>query len=514
MKELNVALFTASSEKGKELEYLLCSLFKNEQPAGFKINMEVITDGDQADMMIAGLKDDIVIFDASVEDVVGSNYKAAQMWPSCMEHFLVVSRTLLPLNFQAFHEGGTPDTFTKNTERPITLDNPTLINWIVEKLEFLKQQLPRPSNEKFFLEKNQFFSHPISNQKSISEISEKIMANSHKRKNEHQKSTGRAFVSYLSRYSKHCKYPATFHDFNVESIFKNIRDKHNDIDYPILYYPPGTLTSEFMTEQRRWQVFSIIDWRIRSADEFYIFETPDYYNSWWTLAELASFAYIQNDSEHPRPKIFLCKPISPSFIEIKLAEPDFVQQLDEKTKRDFGRRLSNSDPLTMGYERISNMQKLAKLPMPLQWIHHKMSTFSVDYLMSEFLPNTYKQNKKTKMDFAWYREMIQSDVFRDSFWKDRIVTCPNCSGKNKEKHHFNFDAWLHHKQLGQYRISPKEMDEIFNSGIWTCTQCKYSYRIIKEASPQLIWWPVKMGQATGPNGVFIEQLPVYSLETI
>lgn len=111
MKEIKLTLFANSTPEGQELASLLKKLFASEFPGGLKVQMETITDGDDGDMIVAGFRDDIVIFDGSVEDDIGSNYKAVRMWPLCMDHFLVVSRTRLPINFQPFHEGGSPDTW-------------------------------------------------------------------------------------------------------------------------------------------------------------------------------------------------------------------------------------------------------------------------------------------------------------------------------------------------------------------------------------------------------------------
>ena len=377
MKEVKLALFATSTPAGMELTNLLDHLFKVEYPAGLRIEMNLILDGDQADLMISALRDDVVIFDASVEDNIGSNYKAANMWLSSMEHILVVSRTRLPLNLQAFHEGGSPDTSGDISERPFFLDNRYLANWIKKQLELLESQLPRPKSECLDLEKGEFFA----NREAISNIYEKIMRDSIQRKQVQQNATGRAFISYLSRYSKYHYLPVATHGFYVEDLLQYIRNQHGDSNFSVLYYPPGSLSSEFMSEHRRWQVVSLIDRRITAADEFWIFETDDYYNSWWTLAELASLAYMQHNADNLPIKIFICKPTPQGFL-VREAESDFVQRLEDKAAREFGRYLSNSDPLTMGYETVRNTQRLAKFPVPIQWFVYKGVNLFAEIMMS------------------------------------------------------------------------------------------------------------------------------------
>ena len=110
--------------------------------------------------------------------------------------------------------------------------------------------------------------------------------------------------------------------------------------------PPSTISGEFMTEHRRWQVLSVIDARIRLSEEFRIFETDDYYDSWWTLAEPASLAYIAYTGKPALPKMVLCKP-SVQGLSRREAESKFVQVLSEQREVSFGRYLSDNDPLTM-----------------------------------------------------------------------------------------------------------------------------------------------------------------------
>ncbi|MDJ0677696.1 MAG: hypothetical protein QNJ36_20315 [Calothrix sp. MO_167.B42] len=513
MKEIKLTFFATSTPAGMELVDLLQNTFASEFPGGLKVSMKTVIDGDQGDLMIAGLRDDVVIFDASVEDDVGSNYKAANMWPSSMEHFLVVSRTRLPLNFQAFHEGGSPDTSGDVYKRPFSLDNQYLVNWIKKQLELLEVQLPRPQDERHTIEEGRFFA----DRKAISEKSEKIIANSHKKKAQYHKNTGRAFVSYLSRYSQYHRTSVAVHGFHVEDLLRYIKNQHGDPDYPVLYYPPGSLSSEFMTEHRRWQVVSLIDWRIQAVDEIWIFETDDYYNSWWTQAELASLAYMQPDNKPLSKKILLCKPTAKGLV-VREAESGFIQKLEQKLSREFERRLSNSDPLTMGYETVRPMQILKNVPIPIQWLFFKGVNFFAEFMMSGS-PMYQEMKKESQKDptlnsFKHYREMLKSHVFSESFWNDRIVTCPNCRGNNKARHNFDFEAFLYHKQPGQFRISSEKMEMILSSNRWTCASCGFQFRVVEEDYSQFLWWPVRMGRTTGPGGVYIEKIPVYTLQSI
>lgn len=516
MKEIKLTFLAGSSFFSKELVDMLNRLFTDETIAEMKVEMKTIFDGDQADMTFAGLRDDIVIFDASIEDATGSNYKAAQMWPSCMEHFLVVSRTRIPLNFQPFHDGGTPETAGEQTNHPLVLDNYYLVKWIQEKLKLLEPQMPRPQDDRLDLQIDQL----EANIDIFSKVSNKLISNSIKRRDLYRQTTGRSFISYLSKYYRSTKD----NEPNVETLEKYIKDKHQDPNYPVLYFRPGEIASEFMTKQRRWQVLSIIDWRIRAVDEVWIFETDDYYDSWWTQAELASLAYIkygyQNElSDYKLPRIFVCKPKG-NDLDVREAEPDFIQEITPKNSRTFGRYLSNSDPLTMGYELVPAMRNLSNFPVPIQWISHQV----VGLLMRAMRPlmPTYFDKYSSLFSFDRFREMIspqdsedkQSGVFSESFWNDRIVICPCCKGRNIAKHNFDFKNFMLHKQTGQFLISPDEMGKIKESHLWQCEKCKFKFLVVEENNPQFIWWPVRANHPTGPNGVYIENIPTYRLQAL
>lgn len=194
MKTIKLTFFANSTASGIELVDLLNYLFANQLIAGMQIDMKTIVEGDQADLMISALRDDVVIFDASVEDNIGSNYKAANMWLSGMEHILVVSRTRLPLNLQAFHEGGSPDTSGDISNRPFFLDNSYLVDWIKKQLALLEPQLPRPERERLDLEKGKFFS----NHEAIRDVYGKILLDSIQKRQARQNATGKAFIGSMS----------------------------------------------------------------------------------------------------------------------------------------------------------------------------------------------------------------------------------------------------------------------------------------------------------------------------
>lgn len=514
MKEISITLFAASSPQGRDFARDLHAAFASGLPYGMKVGMRVVYGGDQDDMQCAGMEDDIVVFDASVEDAAGSNYKAAMMWLSTMNHFLVVSRTHLPLNFQPFHEGGSPTLAGARNGRASSLDNRDLIGWVLQQLNLLSDQLPRPARDKLSIPMEEL----PSNAHLVGDwVNRRVTESVEWRKQQHAWQ-GRAFVSYLSRYSREHRTPTAAAGYFVEDVVEHVKRAHDDPEFGVLYYPPGTLSGEFMTEHRRWQVVSIIDRKIRAAEEFWIFETDDYHSSWWTLAELACLAYMRHNGT-PLPRVFRCQPQGRDLVTQE-AGPEFVQVLRREQAREFGRFLSNSDPLTMGYETIRSTQRMRKRALPIQWLGYKSTQILLQQLLaSGALPRHLLEGgeaeKPSQLSFAEYRALLNSHVFSPEFMDDRLVTCPNCTAASTWGADFPFDDFMYHRQRGQYRVSKDEFARLLRSGKWRCKNCPGVFRIVEDReNVQFRWWPIRSGRTTGPGGVLVERVPLYFLEPI
>lgn len=60
-------------------------------------------------------------------------------------------------------------------------------------------------------------------------------------------------------------------------------------------------------------------------------------------------------------------------------------------------------------------------------------------------------------------------------------------------------------------ISREQTDFAIKKGEWVCQICGHKYYVIEDLRSQYRWWPMRMAKSTGPNGVFLEKIPVYSL---
>lgn len=282
----------------------------------------------------------------------------------------------------------------------------------------------------------------------------------------------------------------------------------------VCYFPPGSVSAELMTEQRRWQVLSIIERYIRSSKEFWIFESPDHYDSWWTQAELASLAYIYNCAPEQCPDIYICTVDDGRFVYRKAGD-GFIQKLNEKHKKEMARFFSNSDPATVGYESVTNMMSLRKQPRFIQWAKFKMMRLAAESgIAGDIISGALED-----LDFEKFLDSLQSHVYAEGFWQDYIINCRGCQEEksrhtpHNSKHNFDFNAFLYSTLPGIKRITGHEYHKILSSMKWTCDNCKRTFDIIKLEDDHFIWWPVRMGKPTGPDGTFIEKRPLYSIKS-
>lgn len=513
MTEITLSLFASASQQGRDFAQRLQAALASELPGEMRVKMRpAVYGGDQSAMIRFGMEDDIVVFDGSVEDALGANYQAAQMWPTCMDHFLVVSRTPLPLNFQPFHDGGVPDVSAAPGGAHTRLENDFLVDWVLRQLRLMTDRLPRSAGEKVVIREGELGQ----SMRLVTAWVNRRIEEALERREARQTRRGRAFVSYLSRHSRNHRYPVGVAGLYVEDVVEQVKADHRDPDFPVLYYPPGALSGEFMTEHRRWQVLAFIDGKIRAAEEFWIFETDDYHTSWWTLAELACLTYMKHCGT-PLPRIVRCRVRGRELVAAE-AGAGFVQVIDKPGAYEFGRYLSNSDFNTMGYETIRRHQELRGRSLPLQWLNYKATQLVTGALASQGgfrreLVDGDGVDQSPLRSFAAYRAMLRSRVFSAEFLEDRIVACPNCSGAGPARTPA-FDAFLHHRLSGHFRITADEFARLLQSGEWRCPHCPGAYRVVQSANPQSRWWPVRMGKATGPGGTFVERHPVYYLEPV
>ena len=372
---------------------------------------------------------DVVVLDATIEQVGQHNYGFTMPMP--LDHVLVVSRRPLPLNFY-----GLRAEITCADGRSVcgvpgygqTLSNLEIVEWLRAQLRLLRPRVPRPATDKGF------FRMPL-----------RSMPDSLDRLDEYRRATGHVFISYRSHHSARV---AMMRDGVVREGRRRVR-----------FFPPGILSLELLAEQRRWQILSMIDRFIGPAEEVWIYETDDYYNSWWTLGELMTLAYRRYAGYRGKRPPRLSR-VEPGTGRLLSLTDDFLPQLTVAQRRRLARIYANSDSALVAPEAVVVMRGLSRMPLVgrLKYFH----------------------------DHVW------SDVF----WRYPVLDCWRCRRIGERKNKIDVDAFLALQDPGMHRLSPGAMREALAMGEITCPGCGGGYRI-EAAEPQYIWAPNINGHPTG-----------------
>lgn len=511
-----------------------------------------IVDGNQEDMIHACLEDDIIVFDGSLEEDENgswdSNYAAATSWPLGIDNILVVSRTQLPLNFQALRTNVPElgqEKRDQNNRTCYKYSNDEIVQWISKELEKMSEsflyknengtiqtlapRIPVPDSLK---QRTLIREHQVREGKTkLSLLTEKIQ-DSLSYMNRTRKRG--AFISYRSYY-----YHNPYHGKTALDLKKLIKEYHGDNDYPVTVYAEGEITFEFMTEQKRWIVEKFVDKKLRNVDEVWIFETGNedgygYYDSWWTCGEIISLMYIKA-SGVKLPKIFVYRydPTNQKMI-IEEKNDNYIPNLSESLRRELAKYFTYADG---NYEVRESIRAVRKKNIIFQrfnfyYIKGLASIFSFIPSNEDYKELSFDDHKELsfedykELSFKDYKEYLFSHAFDENFTDNYIVYCPpdqNTSRfftiKDFENPQFimNFiriNSCIENgkfkeaiERRGYFSISPIEMQDIINNKKWVCKSSNKELIIrIKEAEePIFKWWPISHGNKTGPNGVIIER---------
>jgi hypothetical protein len=430
--QLKTTFFGVSNPEGRRLKDAFLEMSRE-----YNLSVRVIEGGTQADLNRSSLNDDLVVFDASMEE--GHNYAAATAQPMAIDRVLVVSRTYLPLNFYGLREGGAPEFPGR-----VTQSNQEILAWLRAQVAEFAGLPPRPDKHKGIIG---YF---------------RIIRESLKNRDAYWKERGRIFISYRSRHFSEVKKlqprieRGDFHGGNRRSVF---------------FLTPGELVyeDEILTEQRHWQLVSMIDRKIGVADELWIFETDDYYDSWWTRAELVTIAY-RKASGTVAPKVRAYRPKDHTVHDLPA---DFLPALSVQERRRMARWYSNTDPGTMGPEALQPMRIYAQLPLigRLRYFH----------------------------DHVW----------SDEFWFTPILPCARCGARTQRPRLFDLDAFLWLRDAHLVRLSAQQLADAISRGEVACPACRTVYNITQAPHSRYLWMPVRAGRATGPDGSHLVELPIF-----
>jgi len=537
MDKISITILGLNNAAGKELvdnlKKELLSFFYKKGFAETTINEKY--NGVQYDMIKACLADDLVIFDASIEQNESgswdSNYAAATASPCALDNILVVSRTRLPMNFPVLRTN-VPELGREDKDasgNPITsFKNEEIVNWVISEIDQMTKPFELPNSTilppRIPVSKDLKFNVPPFEQlatvaDSLSEIQEKKMTESL----DYIASVKRegAFISYRSYYHKN-----KYHGVNVEDLVKIIKEVHDDEEYPVTFYAEGDIAFEFMTEQRRWFVESFVDRKMRDMDEVWIFETDDrdgygYYDSWWTQGEIISLMYMKANGSR-LPKIYRCfYDEENKKMDYKLEDESFIPDLPGNLNHELAQYFANSDGAN---ESMENMRKLRKM----NFLYKRLAYWSMRKLQKQFMPSEMMSKLMEDNDYESFLSSVYAHVYDKSFTDNRIVYHPtnmrHYSIDDFKRPEFIKDFMLINsvrddgkykeeiESRGFFSVPPQDMKKVMETGMWKVPNSNDYKKIRKAEIPQFQWWPIRQGLPTGPNSVLIEKLDNWEFE--
>lgn len=459
----------------------------------------------------AYLCDDVVIFDGSLEDPEeNAKSNAGQQYDAMIEpmktasHVLIVSRSQIPFNVMCVRKGGYPNYIRTGTaEYKDHIDNDEILKWI--KSIFMQGKTELLNSYK--LERNYYRS--LTDQEKA-EIINKIIKENVDETQATTEEDAQVFVSYLSRYSKYfSSRESGSQEYTVEDLIEYISETQGIPLEQIGYFPPGNLSRELMTVQRRWEIISVTDDFIRKCRQFWILDTPGYAKSWWTLSERVTLSYIYFEDPQKCPDIYVAKyDTECGGFQIKKyldaeAKKSFLPKISQNTKEELARYFANSRPGGVGYESIRIMKLMHHLPdSAVRFLSRR--TYK---MMEEIMPAMLEDIATT---MAEYEETAikssKSDVYTKAFWEDWVMECPYCKMQNSNSR-YNKETFLH-PQKSSFCHVVKKHDLRYDAGkdryVVVCKKCKHKFYFNKGFFYR--WYPLRGGNIhTGPEGKSIEK---------
>ena len=508
--KITVSYFKCDTQKGNELFQMVRDMLETMEVCGHKVEM-ILQKNNPFIATESYLCDDIIIFDGSLEDEeetmennVGQQYDAMIEPMKAAPHVLFVSRSPVPFNVMCVWKGGYPKYIrTGVSEYEEILRNEEILTWLRDTLI---------KNGERLLNSNKL-DHKYYRELSEKEKSEVLLAKIKGTDAEIKKDfeeEAQVFVSYLSRYSRYfgdkekenCRY-------TVEDLIEYISRTQDIPLEQIGYFPPGSLSRELMTLQRRWEIVSITDDFIRNCRQFWILAAPGYARSWWTLSERITLSYLLAEEPEKCPDIYVAKydPQSCSFrVEEYLnieAKKGFLPKLNDTMVEELARYFVNSRPDMIGYENVWIMELMNRLPK-----------FAVRFLtrqtykkMKEFMPAFVDEVGKTLEEYEQAAvQSIKSDVYTKSFWEDWIMECPYCKAQNSNNR-YSRETFLSPGKSDFCQVVKKQDFSYDSSKDRYTAACKVcGQRFYFNKGFLYRWYPIRgEGVHTGPGGKSIER---------
>ena len=401
---MNIAYFAPSTGKGESL------LAAVEKALGTSMDVCLSGDSSPQQFIVAVSCYDAVIVDCTIPESMDGQTQTESVYPllsahiNAMGHIIVISESQLPLNINPVR-GIFPAAGQTLSEEEIAKQ----IAGIIEEVK-MTDTYPRLSLDlcEKWLKKGD-----IDNFNKQLSMMQKASMDIHKHPARNKR---KVMISYRSIH---------FHE--MENFAREIADTH---DVEVFYLPPGSMCGpyEAHTPMRRWMLVGLLDDKMRDMDELWVYETEDYLDSWWTMAELVMLAYI-NDGQEQAVKLEVFNAQTRAFYETPPEKYRVTMSLKQHQR--LARLMVNTRPDTMGPE---SLEPLRMMGTYLQAVPKEARKDYLDQMRAVVLPalEAFKEQNAIDFDNSDTFEMlnrlfsdpdemlsfVNDDVFQRDFWEN------------------------------------------------------------------------------------------------
>lgn len=363
----------------------------------------------QLEFLIACHRDDVVIVDCTIpkDKEIKTVYPILVAQVNMLDHVLVVSNTMLPLNITPQRQG---------------YDSPRLKNDFTseKQLEWIEEQL----NDLFRLISSglHYSRISISNYLDLDNVRpqmEQMWLESERIKSQIEKGKKKILISYRNcHYEEVLAYKVDYEKRHPNTIVRIVE--------------PGVLCSgkETLTPMRKWMLVFMLEDRIHDIDELIIYKTEDYTESWWTCAELVMVAYNNfGRTESNKIKVKYYDVIHKPNIEKDATDWLENIELSIEQKNRLARLAANTRPDTMGPECMENIDQMRSICETINDANFFVRSFlkwSIKKMLKKSIPTSLsKEEQKEMLDKTMklytnreeLNNYLNDEVFQDDFWQ-------------------------------------------------------------------------------------------------
>lgn len=494
---LQISLFPTRSEAGLHLAKTLSDIIVSHTGVQPTVHNRFLEEVTQLQFLESCLSDDVVIFDATREPDGINNFDIANEHPKTMPHILVVSRNYLPINFFGAIKGGCP------TYMEAQKSNAGIKDWF-EKLVADGILKKRPDDEKGL-------------------HFQKAFLRNIEQRNKLQNREARIFISHRTKYQFQKNLMPGFQK-TVSALAEEIRSGiyHGKQPQTVKILPNGELAypTEALSPGRKWQIYAMLDnYNIIHCDEFWIYGSTDYLDSWWCRAELVSFAYVNDlNGGTRRRRLRWYDPVNDRVDDVP---EENHPQLTDAHKDRISRIYTNTNPDTMGPESVKTMQMMRQL-LPMMKADPSFRAVAKEQfeIMRKMMLNGddahpakgfFEQfNFDDFFDTASSEAYQDDPVFQPEFWGKLCFEQPWAeeSKRSLERFDLSFDVdkFLDLQEPKHILIDPSQI-----RGRKIHLENGQTLNVRTEA-PRFQWLPSRMGHDVSDSGDNLETLTTWVIE--